>query len=532
MSTSTAPPPLDSVVPRPVRVLPAPGTFTLDGNTTVSGGTAAGEWLRRHVGAATGLPLTEAEHGDIGFRLAPEEITAPEGYRIEITERGVLAEAHDESGAHYAAQTLRQLLGADAWRGSPVRRGPWPLPCGEIEDHPRFSWRGCHLDLARHFMPKREVLRFVELLAAHKLNVLHLHLTDDQGWRVEVPGLPRLTEIGAWRTGSQLGAGPDAGYVDRPHGGYYTEADLTEIVSYAAEHRITVIPEIDVPGHCQAAIASYPELGNDPRRRLEVWTGWGVSEHVLNAEESTVEFFRRVFDHVMSVFPSPVVCVGGDEVPPHEWERGPRAVRRSEALGLSEPARLHGWFLRRIIEHLHANGRRAISWDEALDSGERLPSGCIVASWRDEASGIRAAEAGYDTVMCPEQRVYLDHRQSDDPDEPIPVGFVRTLEDVYDYEPVPAESPSSVSRHVLGTQAQVWTEHLDSPSRVDYAAFPRLCAFAEVAWSRSTVRDFSRFRARLEAEHLDRLTAFGVEFRPLEGPMPWQKRPGVPGNPR
>ncbi|MGJ7908405.1 beta-N-acetylhexosaminidase [Actinopolyspora sp. H202] len=532
MNSKVSPLPLDSVVPRPAVVRPGGGSFVLDGDTTLAGDSAACGWFRRHVGAAVGLPLRESEHADITFLIMPEEVEAPEGYRLDITEHEIRVRAHDEGGAHYAAQTLRQLLGAEAWRAAPTGEGPWLLPCGGIEDRPRFTWRGCHLDLARHFMPKREVLRFVELLAAHKLNVLHLHLTDDQGWRIEVPGLPRLTEVGAWRKGSQLGAGPDAGHLERPHGGYYTGADLAEIVSYAAEHRITVVPEIDVPGHCQAAIASYPELGNEPHRQLDVWTGWGISEHVLNAEESTVEFFRRVFDHVLSVFPSPVICVGGDEVPPEEWERSPRCVRRSRQLGLSEPAKLHGWFLRRIIEHLHARGRRAIGWDEMLDSGESLPAGSIVASWRDEQGGVRAADAGHDTVMCPEKRVYLDHRQATGPEEPVPVGFVNTLEDVYAYEPVPAGSPSALSRRVLGTQAQVWTEHLDSPSRVDYAVFPRLCAFAEVAWSSTAVRDFSDFRTRLSTEHLARLTALGVQFRPLWGPLPWQQRPGVPGKPR
>ncbi|WP_017974579.1 beta-N-acetylhexosaminidase [Actinopolyspora halophila] len=524
--------PLHAVVPRPMSVRPRPETLVLDADTTIAGEEDTVRWFRETVGGATGLPLRETGDGDITFRITPGEIHGPESYRMSITPEGVSVRAHDPAGAHYAAQTLRQLLGAGAWRESVVRTGPWPLPCGELEDRPRFSWRGCHLDLARHFLPKREVLRFVELLAAHKLNVLHLHLTDDQGWRIEVPGLPRLTEVGAWRSGSQLGAGPTAEYLARPHGGYYTSEDLIEIVSYAAEHHITVVPEVDVPGHCQAAIASYPGLGTAPHRRLDVWTGWGVSEHVLNAEESTVDFFRRVFDHVVSVFPSPVVCVGGDEVPATEWENDRRCRERSRELGLSEPAALHGWFLRRMAEHLRDRGRRALGWDEILDAGQELPPGGIVASWRGEEGGKRAVASGHDTIMCPEQEVYLDHRQADHPGEPVPVGYLRTLEDVHAYDPVPPDMPSGSAHRVLGTQAQLWTEHLDSASRVDYAAFPRLCALAEVAWLTASARNFAEFHRRLATYHLPRLEALGVEFRPLDGPHPWQTRPGVPGKPR
>ncbi|WP_019854184.1 beta-N-acetylhexosaminidase [Actinopolyspora mortivallis] len=523
---------LDSVVPRPAHIRAGSGVFTLREETTLSGEPRTVGWFRDTVGRATGLPLREVAEGDIVFRLDPERVPHREGYRMEITATGIEVLAHDPAGAHHAAQTVRQLLGPPAWRRSPVGAGPWRIPCGEIADAPRFPWRGCHLDLARHFLPKREILRFVELLSAHKLNVLHLHLTDDQGWRIEVPGLPRLTEVGAWRRGSQLGAGPRAGHLSRPHGGYYTTADLLEIVSYAAEHHVTVVPEVDVPGHCQAALASYPWLGTDPDRQLEVWTSWGVSEHVLNAEEATVDFFKRVFDHVLATFPAEVVCVGGDEVPTTEWENSRRCVARSRALGLSEPARLHGWFLRRMIDHLHGRGRRALGWDEILDAGEDPPAGSIVASWRGEHGGVRAATGGYDTVMCPEQPVYLDHRQSDDPREPVPVGFLSTLEDVYSYEPVPQGVPAESAHRVLGTQAQVWTEHLDTPSRVDYAAFPRLCALAEVAWSEPARREFARFHRRLSMYHLPRLEAFGVEFRPLGGPHPWQTRPDIPGNPR
>jgi hexosaminidase len=512
----------EQLLPAPVSVSTTDGSFTLTPTTVigVDEQTArAGGWL------AAALGLRVADDGAIRFRLDPAVVPHPEGYRLEITPGQVLVLAADASGAHYAAQTLRQLAGS--YRAVPPTDSV-PLPCGVIADHPRFAWRGCLLDVARHFMPKAGVLRFIDLLAMHRLNVLHLHLTDDQGWRIDVPGYPKLVEVGAWRTESTVGS-PPAGELDgRPHGGYYTTADLREIVAYAAERAITVVPEVDVPGHTQAAIAAYPELGNTGAT-LPVWTSWGICENVLNVEEPTVDFFRAVFDHVVDVFPSTVIGVGGDEVPLTQWEQSESARRRRAELGLRESGDLHGWFVQQLVDHLATHGRRALGWDEIAGVGP-VGEGTIIASWRGEQAGIEAAQAGFDVVMCPEQHVYLDHRQSADPDEPIPVGPVHTLEDVYRYEPIPAELPADAAEHVLGAQAQVWTEHLDSGRRVDYATFPRLAAFAEAVWSQA--RDYDDFLRRLTEAHLGRLDALGVEYRPLTGPHPWQRRPGIPGRPR
>jgi len=430
-----------------------------------------------------------------------------EGYRLEITPDRVIVDCSDDAGEFYARQTLRQLVGPQAFRS--VYSGQSTLPCGVVTDRPRFGWRGCLLDVARNFRTKAEVLRFTDLLAAHKLNVLNLHLTDDQGWRIEVPRFGRLTEVGGWRTESMVGRHDGPERDGRPHGGFYTGDDLREIVAYAAARAITVVPEIDIPGHARAAIAAYPELG--PGAPYEVWTAWGISTSLLNTEESTVDFFRAVFDEVLDIFPSPVIGLGGDEVP-----------------GATEA---HGRFVRQIIEHLHARGRRALCWDEVLEIGD-LPHPVVIGSWRGEDAGIRAAAAGHQVVMCPEQHVYLDHRQADHPDEPIPVGYLHTLEDVYAYEPIPADMSEPSQGHLLGTQAQVWTEHLDSVRRVDYASFPRLSAFAEVAWSPAAPRDYAEFLPRLRDHHLPRLDALGVEYRPLDGPHPWQTRPGVPSRPR
>ncbi|QWF77180.1 beta-N-acetylhexosaminidase [Amycolatopsis sp. CA-230715] len=432
-----------------------------------------------------------------------------EGYRLDIAESGIRITASDDSGVRYARETLRQLAGPSAFRAADVHSGPMTVPCGTVVDEPRFGWRGCLLDVARNFRTKAEVLRFTDLLAAHKLNVLHLHLTDDQGWRLEVPRFPRLTEIGAWRRGSMVGRHDGPERDGRPHGGFYRTDDLREIVAYAAERGITVVPEVDVPGHVTAALTAYPELGAENSAR-EVWTSWGVNDDILDPSESTLDFFRAVFDEVLAVFPSEVIAIGGDEVP-----------------GATDR---HGAFLIELAKYLHERGRRALGWDEVLDAGT-LPASAIIGSWRGEEAGVRAAAAGLDVVMCPEQYVYLNHRESDHPDEPIPVGFLNTVEDVHAYEPLPPGLPEDARHRVLGAQAQVWSEHLDTVRRVDYATFPRLCAFSEVVWSPAGDRDTAEFTERLRTHHLPRLDALGVEYRPLDGPLPWQTRPGVPGRP-
>jgi hexosaminidase len=450
----------------------------------------------------------------------------PEGYQLSISPGGVSIRAADPAGAFYAEQTLRQLQGLDAFRAASIEE-PAQLPCGVIEDHPRFAWRGVLLDVARHFMPKYDVFRFIDQMAAHKLNVLHLHLTDDQGWRIEVPAYPRLTSVGSWRTGSWVGRPPDGttSHDGRPHGGFYTTNDMREIVAYAKQRHITVVPEVDVPGHSQAAIAAYPELGNTGEQ-LPVLRKWGINENILAVSDFAVDFFRTVLDHVVSIFDSPVICLGGDEVPTVQWQNNPVAAERMASLGYTSADQLHGWYIGQLATHLAKHGRKTLGWDELLDVGD-LPDGAIIASWRGEEAGVTAASSGHDVVMCPEQYVYLDHRQSEHPEEPIPVGYLHTLEDVYGYEPIPAALPEDFHSRVLGAQAQVWTEHLDNPRRVDYATYPRLAAFAEVVWS-SHSRSYEEFEDRLTTHHLPRLDAMGVEYRPLAGPHPWQTRPGVP----
>ncbi|GAA2527194.1 MULTISPECIES: beta-N-acetylhexosaminidase [Streptomyces] len=551
---------MTELIPAPRSVVAGSGETRLTAHSRLYAGPGTegvGHWLRTVLRQAGGLPLREGRglddtDGDgIGLQLDPA--LGPEEYRLVSDGGGVLIEGGGAAGVFWGAQTLRQLLGPEAYRRAPVGRDrTWAVPHVRIEDSPRFRWRGLMLDVARHFMPKDGVLRYLDLMAAHKLNVLHFHLTDDQGWRIEIERYPRLTEVGAWRARTKIGHRASPLWDDRPHGGYYTQDDIREIVAYAAERHISVVPEIDVPGHSQAAIAAYPELGNTDvvdTASLTVWDTWGINPNVLAPTDTTLRFYEGVLEEVLDLFPadtgastssapftsftpfSSFVHIGGDECLKDQWRASATAQRRIAELGLKDEDALQAWFIGHFAAWLAARGRRLIGWDEILEGG--LAPGAAVSSWRGYAGGVAAARAGHDVVMCPEQQVYLDHRQDAGPDEPVPIGYVRTLEDVYRFEPVPPELTPEEAGRVLGTQANVWTEVMEDQGRVDYQVFPRLAALAEVAWSplpAPAERDVAGFERRMTA-HYRRLDALGVAYRPPTGPLPWQKRPGVLGRP-
>ncbi|WP_282202997.1 beta-N-acetylhexosaminidase [Kitasatospora fiedleri] len=517
------------LLPRPASLRTGAGEFLLDETAAITAHpelTPTAVWLQGALRPATGLPLPLDPAARHPISLALRADLAPEAYRLTVTDASVLIEGGAPAGAFHGCQALLQLLPPAVHRRARVPGQRWAVPAVTVEDGPRFPWRGAMLDVARHFMPKRDLLRFIDLLALHRLNVLHLHLSDDQGWRVEIRRYPRLTEVGSWRRESQLGAAEDAPGDGRPHGGHYTQDDVREIVAYAAERHITVVPEIDVPGHTQAAIAAYPELGL-PGAPSEVRTRWGINPNILNAEEATVDFFRGVLDEIMELFPSPHIGLGGDECPKDHWRADDRTQDLMRQRGLADESALQGWFIERLGEHLARHGRRVFGWDEILEGP--VPAGTVVASWRGLTGARTAARRGHDVVSCPDDQVYLDYRQSEHPDEPIPFAVPLTLEDTYRFDPVPDGLTAEEAARVIGGQANIWTEHMDSPRTVDYYAFPRLCAVAEALWSTGE-RDVADFRARLAA-HLPRLDAIGVEYRRADGPLPWQTRPGIPGKP-
>lgn len=438
-----------------------------------------------------------------------------EGYELRTTPDRVVITGSAPAGVFYGVQSLRQLLPAWTLRSAPTRAATAGLqiPATHLVDQPRFAWRGTMLDVARHYLPKHWILRLVDLLALHKLNVLHLHLTDDQGWRIAVDRYPRLTEVGAWRRESPAGHHREGRHDGTPHGGFYTKDDLAEIVAYAARRFVTVVPEIDLPGHSQAAIAAYPELGNLDTP-LEVGTDWGVIDHVLNVEDATVAFYRDVLDELIELFPGSCVHLGGDECPTVEWEASPRAQELRKQRGLGEDRQLEGWFLGQLAAHLERRGRRMVGWDEILEGG--APAGAVVMSWRGEDGGIQAARQGLDVVMAPNRWTYFDYGYADDPREPLNIGGAISVEHAYSYEPLPSSLDEADRAHILGAQCQLWTEYVADPPKAEYQYFPRLCAFAETVWS-APDRSYEEFEPRL-VDHLARLEALDVNYRPLEGP--------------
>ncbi len=432
-------------------------------------------------------------------------------YRIDVTPDGARLSAGSEEALRYAEQTYRQLLDS----ASPAEGGV-AVPVVRIADAPQFGWRGMMLDVARHFMPKEFVLQVIDVIALHRMNVLHLHLTDDQGWRVEIEAYPKLTEVGGWRPESMVGkmshGQTEFTYDGTRHGGFYTKDDLREIVAYADERGITVVPEIDLPGHMQAAIAAYPELGNNPDTQLGVRQIWGISDDVLNVNDETVEFVRTVLTEVLDIFPGPYVHLGGDECPDVQWRESEAAQKRQSELGLADAGQLQGWFTAQVASVLTEQGRRLVGWDEMVETD--CPKDAVIMAWRSAERGEVAAKAGHDVVMTPCESVYFDYYQGDPETEPLAIGGFIPLEKVYDFNIVPIGLTEEEQARIVGAQCNVWTEYMEGPERVGYMLLPRLSAFAERAWG-SPKTSYDEFVGRLRP-HLKRIEALGVNYRPLD----------------
>src|SRR6266567_800024 len=516
-----------SVIPQPVRLTRAPGAFVLTARTVIATDAAmrdVGYALADYVLPATGYRVpVRAAGGAVSIRTDTTLARlGEEGYRLVVTPAGITIRASKPAGAFYAVQTLRQLLPVEVFRQAAVPGVTWSIPAVTIEDYPRFSWRGAHLDVARHFMPKEFVKKYIDLLALHKLNRFHWHLTDDQGWRIEIKKYPRLTSIGGWRRQSLVGVQHNYAdttqwvYDNIPHGGFYTQDDVREIVAYAQARFITVVPEIEMPGHAQAAIAAYPWLGNTGQQ-LEVLTHWGVDANILNPSDSAMHFMQDVLTEVLALFPSHWIHTGGDEAVKDQWKTSPVAQARIQQLGLHNENELQSWMTAQMSQWLEARGRALIGWDEILEGGtEGLAPNAVVMSWRGMEGGIAAAQAGHDVVMTPTSNTYFDYYQSQNPaNEPLAIGGFLPLETVYAFEPVPASFDAATAAHVLGTQGQIWTEYQRTPKNVEYMVFPRLTALAEVAWTPREQRNFADFSARLRA-HLARLGILDVNYRKPE----------------
>ncbi|MFF3443870.1 beta-N-acetylhexosaminidase [Streptosporangium sp. NPDC002721] len=510
---------MTDLLPLPSELTPAGGFLGLPGGVVVSGPAELTDAVR------LALAVLDPRPGEAGtITVEPDASLGAEAYVLDVTDGGVRIAAGDRAGAFYAGQTLRQLLPAAAFRAAAGTGASWSVPLGRVRDAPRFSWRGVHLDVARHFMPKREVLRMVDIMAVHKLNRLHLHLVDDQGWRVESRRHPRLHEVGAHRPRTITSYyKEEPTFDDVPHGGYYTLEDLAEIGAYARARAVTVVPEIDVPGHASAILAAYPEL--DARatggRRPEPFTvleRWGISPAILSPLPETVDFLTGVIEEITDALGEvPYVHIGGDECVLDDWAASPEIVAFQAELGLGSVSDLHAWFLRRLADALAERGSRAVVWDEAFVSGMLRPD-TIVMPWRGQGVAGRAAAAGHDVVQTPVFPLYFDYAEASSEEEPVAIGDAITVSDVAAFVPAPESWTAGERERVLGAQFQLWSERLPDGRAVDYRAWPRGCALAEVAWSGAAGAGFD---ARLEA-HLGRLDALGVEYRPLTGPRPWQ----------
>jgi len=511
-----------AIVPQPVSVKPQAGEFTLTARTVIwtdRATEALGHWLAAYLEPATGFSLgVRTGAAGTGNRIVlalDRRLTrlAPEGYTLEVAPGLVVVRAPEPAGVFYAVQTIRQLLPPQIFRQARVDGTRWTMPAVRVEDMPRFQWRGLHLDTGRHFMPKEFVKKYIDLLALHKMNTLHWHLTEDQGWRLEIHKYPKLTQVGAWRKETIIGRqAEDAAewrFDGTRHGGYYTQDDAREIVAYAKERFINVVPEIEMPGHAVAAIAAYPELGVD-LTPTEVATHWGVFDNILSPEPATISFIEDVLTEVMEIFPSRFIHVGGDEADKARWKASPRVQARIKELGLKDEGELQSWFIRQIDAFLTAKGRRLVGWDEILEGG--LAPGATVMSWRGVEGGIAAAREGHDVVMAPTSHTYFDYYQSkDQPGEQLAIGGYVPIETVYGYEPVPADLEPQFAKHILGAQGQLWTEYMKTPKHVEYMAYPRACALAEVVWTPATARNYTDFTTRLAA-HLQRLAILDVNY--------------------
>lgn len=437
--------------------------------------------------------LQQSDAAPFTVRLSFSEDLPAEGYELHIEKSGIHLTAGDEAGLFYGIQSLRQL----SWSSAPGDNTGITLPQVTITDYPAFPYRGMHLDVGRHFFPVETIKTYLDLLATYKMNRFHWHLTEDQGWRIEIKKYPKLQEVAAYRSETLVGH-----YNDRPftydgkkYGGYYTQEEVKEIVAYAAERSITVIPEIELPGHAQAAIAAYPELGCT-KQPIEVATKWGIYENIYCPTETTFQFLEDVLTEVMSLFPSEYIHIGGDEAPKSQWKSSAFCQELIKKEGLKDEHELQSYFIQRIEKFLNSNGRQLIGWDEILEGG--LAPNATVMSWRGESGGIEAAKQGHDVIMTPTTYCYFDYYQSVHPDEPLAIGGFLPLEKVYGYHPIPQELSESEATHILGAQGNVWTEYIATPEKMFYMALPRMQALAEVVWTPAEQKDYSGFTHRLD----------------------------------
>ncbi|MEO6730579.1 MAG: beta-N-acetylhexosaminidase [Ferruginibacter sp.] len=485
-----------SIIPQPVSVQTGTGKFTISSNTVIvakdNEDLKAAIFFQQYVENVYGVKLqTSKAQKPNSIQLSTRSSTPSSSidkYALKVNAGGVVIEGATHNGTFYGIQSLIQLLPLE-------HRAALTIPAVTIIDYPRFKYRGMHLDVGRHFFPVAFVKKYIDYIALHKMNYFHWHLTEDQGWRIEIKKYPKLTETGSCRNGTIIGHHPGTGNDGIKYCGYYTQEEIKDVVKYAADRRITVIPEIEMPGHAEAALASYPWLGCPGTGPYKVEETWGVFDDVYCAgKDSTFQFLQDVLDEVLTLFPSPYIHVGGDESPKTNWKKCTLCQARIKKEGLKDEHELQSYFIQRMEKYLNGKGRQIIGWDEILEGG--LAPNATVMSWRGEEGGIAAAKQQHNVIMTPGDYVYFDHSQVEK-DDSLTIGGFTNVEKVYSYEPIPKELNPDQAKYILGAQANVWTEYITTPAKVEYMIFPRMSALSETLWSTKESRNWLLFEPRL-----------------------------------
>jgi len=510
-----------AIIPAPVSIKEMPGNFTFTEKSQIilsvvnDENKLAADFLAGLVKNPTGLVLTviqgnKAASGSVLMSIDTSVANA-EGYTLTVTPKRIVIKARTAIGLFYAVQTIRQLLPPDVEKDSVVSNLTLKVPSCEIADEPRFGYRGMHLDVGRHMFPVEYIKRYIDMIALHKMNTFHWHLTEDQGWRIEIKKYPKLTEVGAFRKETIVGkAGkrPEL-YDGKPYGGFYSQNDVREIVAYAKSKFITIIPEIEMPGHSLAALAAYPELSctGGP---FEVGKTWGVVKDIYCAgKEETFKFLEDILTEVVDLFPGKYIHIGGDECPKDRWAKCPLCQKRIKDEGLKDEKELQSYFIKRIEKFLISKNKRLIGWDEILEGG--LAPEATVMSWRGVAGGIEAAKQGHDVIMSPNKYVYLDYYQCEPEGQPLAIGGYLPLENVYSFDPQFAELSAEDQKHILGLQGNVWSEYLNTPQYMEYMAYPRMFAISEIGWTPGSKKDFEDFLARFGVQRI-RYDKIGINY--------------------
>jgi hexosaminidase len=507
-----------AIIPQPERLEMRAGFFTLEHGVTIDADVKSGptgKYLAERLRKGTGWKAIKGDPDSGVIRLSVDGAMpglGPEGYKLTVTPDSVEIHGVDEPGVFYGVQTLLQLLPPEIFSTGPTADVEWRIPCVQIEDQPRFKWRGMMLDVSRHFFNKEEVKTMLDAMALHKMNSFHWHLTDDQGWRIEIKKYPKLTEIGAWRKNIGFGLDPKDGTAFAAkgrYGGYYTRADIREVVAYAAARHITVVPEIEMPGHACAALMAYPQYSCTGGPFTTDLPGGIFNGIYCTGNDEAFKFVENVLAEVFELFPGKYIHVGGDEVLVDNWKKCPKCQARMKEQGLTKEADLEGYFIRRVEKFINAHHRNLIGWSEIREGG--LAQNATVMDWAGGA--VESAMAGHDVVMSPLADCYFDHYQTTNQAvEPHAIGGYLPLPQVYAFEPMPEKLEAQFQSHILGAQANVWTEYMPNFRHVEYMVFPRLCALAEVDWTPKAARNYDDFARRLEI-HGRRLDALGLNRR-------------------